>query len=221
MTHEQAARTMAAERYLLGEMSELERYQFEAHYFECAECAEDVRLGAAIADEVKIDGRRSAPARKSAPPAARAESSARVRAWRVPSSLLPWAAAAVLALVVGYQARSPRTGEGLSPQAVTPVVLRGASRGELPSVTIAGRSVVALAVDVIANPATKNIAFELLSPASATVVISGRAPLPPSGVPLMVLIPADRLTGFGAYTLVLRDADRADTLLGEYRFDVK
>jgi anti-sigma factor RsiW len=105
MTHEQAVRTMAAERYLLGEMSELERYQFEAHYFECAECAEDVRLGAAIAHEVKTDGRRSAPARTTASvSAARTRSSGGGGSWRTPANLLPWAATAVLALVVAYQA---------------------------------------------------------------------------------------------------------------------
>jgi hypothetical protein len=86
-------------------MSELERYQFEAHYFECAECAEDVRLGAAIAHEVKTAGRRSGHARKpSSGSAARTRSSAGGRSWRTPPNLLPWAAAAVLALVVAYQA---------------------------------------------------------------------------------------------------------------------
>jgi anti-sigma factor RsiW len=49
MTHEQAVRTFAAERYLLGEMSELEQQDFEAHYFDCAECADDVRSNVKMA----------------------------------------------------------------------------------------------------------------------------------------------------------------------------
>ena len=35
--------TMASERYLLEEMSELERHAFEEHFFSCADCAEDMR----------------------------------------------------------------------------------------------------------------------------------------------------------------------------------
>src|SRR6202040_1349443 len=46
MNHLQAVKTSAPERYLLEEMSELERHAFEDHYFSCADCAEDVRLGA-------------------------------------------------------------------------------------------------------------------------------------------------------------------------------
>src|SRR5580692_9218965 len=46
MNHLQAVKTSAPERYLLEEMSELERHAFEEHYFSCADCAEDVRLGA-------------------------------------------------------------------------------------------------------------------------------------------------------------------------------
>ena len=37
MQHQQALATKASERYLLGEMSELERFDFEAHYFDCPE----------------------------------------------------------------------------------------------------------------------------------------------------------------------------------------
>ena len=47
MTHDQSFETHAPERYLLGEMSELEKFHFEEHYFTCEECAESVRLGAA------------------------------------------------------------------------------------------------------------------------------------------------------------------------------
>ena len=42
MDHSHAISNHASERYLLGEMSEPERFDFEAHYFECVECAEDV-----------------------------------------------------------------------------------------------------------------------------------------------------------------------------------
>ena len=53
MEHHTALTTKASERYLLGEMSEPERFDFEAHYFDCADCAEDVRTGAALARGIK------------------------------------------------------------------------------------------------------------------------------------------------------------------------
>jgi len=45
MDHAQAALESAVERYLLGELKDPERGAFEEHFFECAECAEEVRLG--------------------------------------------------------------------------------------------------------------------------------------------------------------------------------
>ena len=49
MEHHEAVRTMAAERYLLEELSDDERDAFEAHFFECAVCADSVRTGKLIA----------------------------------------------------------------------------------------------------------------------------------------------------------------------------
>ena len=46
-------REHAAERYLLGEMSDADRDRYEQHFFSCAECAENVRTTAAFLDDVK------------------------------------------------------------------------------------------------------------------------------------------------------------------------
>jgi len=54
MDHLQAVNTLAAERYLLEEMTDAERDEFEGHFFSCKDCAEDLRAGA-----VMIDGARS------------------------------------------------------------------------------------------------------------------------------------------------------------------
>src|SRR5437762_3136781 len=43
MDHETALGTSAAERYLLGQLTGVDRDSFEEHYFTCPECAEDVR----------------------------------------------------------------------------------------------------------------------------------------------------------------------------------
>lgn len=46
MDHREAARITAVEKYLLGELPDAQREDFEEHFFSCAECCEQVRLGA-------------------------------------------------------------------------------------------------------------------------------------------------------------------------------
>jgi|HubBroStandDraft_2_1064218.scaffolds.fasta_scaffold22527_3 hypothetical protein len=53
MEHSEAVRLMATERYLLGELPPEMRDAFEEHFFECQECAFDVRAGAALIHEAK------------------------------------------------------------------------------------------------------------------------------------------------------------------------
>lgn len=45
MEHAQAISTNASERYLLGELTASEADAFEEHYFDCFQCADDVRAG--------------------------------------------------------------------------------------------------------------------------------------------------------------------------------
>ena len=44
MSHDQAVSIHAAERYVLGELSDAEREAFESHYFDCRECFQLVSL---------------------------------------------------------------------------------------------------------------------------------------------------------------------------------
>ncbi len=43
MDHLEAKRLHAAEKYVLGELAADQRDAYEEHYFDCAECAEDVK----------------------------------------------------------------------------------------------------------------------------------------------------------------------------------
>jgi hypothetical protein len=45
MDHNTAIENQTVERYLLGELTDAERDDYEEHYFECPVCAEDVRYG--------------------------------------------------------------------------------------------------------------------------------------------------------------------------------
>lgn len=49
MDHETAIRIQAAERYVLEEFSAEERAEFENHFFECMECADEVRSASILA----------------------------------------------------------------------------------------------------------------------------------------------------------------------------
>jgi hypothetical protein len=45
MEHKDAIRSGAAERYLLDEMNDADRDDYEAHFLSCPQCARDVRVG--------------------------------------------------------------------------------------------------------------------------------------------------------------------------------
>jgi hypothetical protein len=53
MNHSEAVQKMAAERYLLNEMTPDEREAFECHLFECPECALDLRSGTVFVEEAR------------------------------------------------------------------------------------------------------------------------------------------------------------------------
>ncbi|MET0552585.1 MAG: zf-HC2 domain-containing protein [Vicinamibacteria bacterium] len=64
MDHSTAVQTRSAERYFLDELSELQREEFEQHFFECPECAAHVSDGAAF-----MSAAREHLVRQAAPPA--------------------------------------------------------------------------------------------------------------------------------------------------------
>jgi anti-sigma factor RsiW len=222
MTHQQAIDGMASERYLLEEMSEVERFEFEAHYFDCAECADDVRLGDMVREEARRGGARgtetthvvqgSFPGRRS---------SKSEGGWRRSTQAVPWAAAAALALMVGYQSfvTVPALKDSVASESLAPVMLRGATRGTVPVVAIGSKQhFVTLAVDVMSTQPTNALRYELIHDGHA--VLSGDASLPQAGAPLMLIVPAAELEHHARYSLIVRSADSANAVIGEYDFDV-
>ena len=61
-------------------------------------------------------------------------------AWRRPLILLPWAVAATIALAASYQSLVvvPGLRQAVSPQPLSPVMLREATRGALPVINVRG-----------------------------------------------------------------------------------
>jgi hypothetical protein len=210
MTHEQAVETLAAERYLLDEMSEAERDSFEEHFFACEECGEAMRLGSHLrTDATAIFTPAQGTARILPGPADR---NRRAR-WRpAPSVMIPWAAAAVLALTVAYQSRVAVPGDG----AFAPVAIRPASRGAVPAIALPASGSVALALDVNTGAEGNPLRYRLTSE-NGTEVMSGTTKVPSPGVPLVVVIPASRLEAGAAYTVTLTVGE-GGAPASEYRF---
>jgi len=53
MNHHEAIQLQAAVKYVLGELSQNQREEYEEHYFECAECAIDLKALATFTDSTR------------------------------------------------------------------------------------------------------------------------------------------------------------------------
>ncbi len=206
MQHEEAVETLASERYLLGEMNDAERDSFEEHFFSCAVCAEDVRAGATLREGVRAGLARVAPTRRVA--------------WR-PAVAIPWAAAATLALIVGYQSmeKSPSGALSMSPLPLAPATLRASTRGQEVAVRPGSGGVVTLALDLGGQSFTGALDYELRQ-AEGGRIANGQTAAPGSGAPFMLVLPAGLVRASGHYVLTVRDAGNAGLTPEEYRFSV-
>ena len=98
MDHNEAVRLKAAERYLLRELDPDQLEQFEQHFFDCQECAVDVRAAAMLVEQSKAILSETANAVPvEVPPPVRNP----WLAWLRPVFAVP--AMALLLAVIGYQ----------------------------------------------------------------------------------------------------------------------
>ena len=177
MDHQDALRRGAAEQYLLNEMPQPERDEFETHFFECQKCAADLRATAAFLDGAKMELRRSRttrPARAAAKKPWAANKPWFAFLWR-PAVAAP--AFALLLLVVAYQniVILPRFA-GASAQLKNPEILTslsligGNSRGgAVPTVAIARGQPLLLSLDIPTAERFSGYACVLLAPSGAVV----------------------------------------------------
>jgi anti-sigma factor RsiW len=206
MTHEQALTTLASERYLLDEMNAAERETFEEHYFSCTACAEDVRTAGLMRDGAKAGLLQEQE---------RGNASSRVvpfrpRQW-YRSPALPWALAATLALVAGYQSlvTVPSLRPLNEPRALAPITLRPASRGQEARIAIGPDSAaMTLAVDASSTVSSGELSYDLRT-AAGFLVLSGKAAAPSAGAPLLLLVPARAVSAPGRYVLSVGGNDYA------------
>jgi Putative zinc-finger len=191
MDHLEAIQRGAVEKYLLNELPPPERDEFEEHYFDCRECAEDLRATAAFLDGAKRELKRgfaAGPATKMDEPglerASRDEPGSDRKSegkksrfgflWR-PAFLSP--AMAALLLVIAYQngVVYPRLAADLaasrSPEILAPVSLIGGnSRGAaIPSITLTRAQPLLLSLDIPTAERFTAYTCVLVAPSGAIV----------------------------------------------------
>jgi hypothetical protein len=96
MNHAEAEATGAIDRYVLNDMDEPDALRFEEHYFECADCAEEVRIATIFMANLQTVLREPYAVAKGAD----GERSRRHRTWMPQMAM---AAALLLAVGMGYQ----------------------------------------------------------------------------------------------------------------------
>jgi hypothetical protein len=100
MDHKVVTAQNMTERYLLNELDPAAREEFEAHYFNCRECAADVQAAALLVEKIK-DGAIPDPEFRPAPAAPPVSAPKPWLGWLRPAFVLP--VMAMLLAVVGYQ----------------------------------------------------------------------------------------------------------------------
>jgi hypothetical protein len=225
--HQQAIQLGAVDKYLLGELPTAQRDEFEEHFFDCRECAAELRMTAQFLDiarnELKHGNFGAAPSKPF--------NWSWLEVLLRPAVLTP--AFTLLLAVIAYQngVVLPRLNGQVAllrqPGVVTTVSLIGGnSRGAaLPSVHGAAGQPVLLSVDIPGTRQYPNYSCTLIDPSGAVV---WRVPVSAAQAQdtVSINIPAGTLHA-GSYTLVvqgLEGQDRGDgggpkaTDLARYRF---
>src|SRR5215471_11591498 len=131
MDHTEAIRLTAAERYLLDELSPEQRDQFEEHFFDCTECALDLRAASTFIEQSKkilAEEQQAVPVPRLHP----AKVQAGWRSWFRPAFAIP--VFALLLAVIAYQStvmlRHPQTAAN-DPQVVPWTTINTRIRGDV------------------------------------------------------------------------------------------
>lgn len=227
MDHSESIRLMAAEKYLLGELTPELRDQFEEHFFDCEECALEVRAGAAFVEHSKVllSGPVAVlPARAVVPSSAKPG----WFAWLRPAFAVPVLAA--LLLVIGYQnlVTYPRL-KGEVAVVDAPRILASASlinantRGTSQTViSVRQGEPFLLFVDIPAVAKFSSYVAELDGPAGKSEW-SLSIPAETARDTVSIRVPADH-RGAGVYTLVVRGVDPSGdkgSEVGRYPFELQ
>lgn len=205
MDHQSALHSSAAERYVLGQMTENEQTAFELHFFECDSCASDVEHATQFAENTRA----AASAMPAASPVAASKPGwlDRLRAlWREPIFGATAAASALLAVLAVYQgafripALESRLAERSQPGAFLSYPLKAETRGEANVISVPrAASYFALQMD-LPEIAHRRYRCTIRQDNAAGVRLTTESDAPSPGMPLNLLLNAGSLPP-GAYLL--------------------
>jgi hypothetical protein len=203
MNHAEAVRLSLVEKYLLDELGPELRDEFEEHYFDCSECAVDLRAASAFLDAAMAE-LSAAPAMKPAPSPAKKPWFAWL--W-TPAFVVPALAACLLVIAYQNLVIFPRFRNALaelrSPE-ILPVVslVGGNSRGGVtPAITLAGAHAFLVSIDIPTQERFSSYSCLLYSPAGALawrVLVSAEE----AKDAVSIRVPA-KWTTAGSYTLAV------------------
>lgn len=227
MNHNEAIDLQAAAKYVLGELSPVQRDEYEDHYIDCPVCAKDVYVAAAFADTTREVFRQEEQAEA-------AKTTDRVRtgwfAWLRPIVAVP--AFAVLLLALGYQSIvSVPYWKNLAMQSaasgVMPMysLIASNSRGsELPTFQVKQNELFGLFVDVPVDKAFSTYMLRLEDPVGHSTTLSTVSYAEAKRTVVVKVNPKEQS---GAYQIVVLgltspDADAAKaTTLATMKFSIE
>jgi hypothetical protein len=212
MNHNEAVQQMATEKYLLDELSPEVRDAFEEHFFDCPDCAMDLRTAAAFVDEAKVQlpeltSPLSVLSGSRVP--SRAEKKQSRFSWWRPAFAAP--VFATLLAIIGYQnlvTYPALRSEANEPILSSTIFLHSGTRGDgHTQVNFDPKHGVALLVDTPQQQGSSSLIFELYDP-QGKLALSVSSPIaaPKDGQAadgtLSLAIPGAGLRD-GAYTLAI------------------
>ncbi|MHB1793976.1 MAG: anti-sigma factor family protein [Acidobacteriaceae bacterium] len=204
MNHHDATQTMALEKYVLSELTPELRAEFEEHYFECAECAMDLRATTAFLDAAKAEFK-TASAIKRLPVAV-----PKTRGpwpWR-PAFIMPALAACLLLIAYQNAVVVPQLHQKIaqfnSPEVVPSVPLVGGDSrgGQIPMIAVPPAHPFLLLLDIPTQDRFSSYTCSLYSPTGQLA--------------WMIQVPAHEAKD--TISITVPTADRMD---GRYSLDVQ
>ncbi len=221
MDHDHATQLTAVEKYLLDDLTPELRDEFEEHFFDCQECATDLRATAGFIDAAKSEFTVN-PVKKPGPVAT--SKSRLVSFW--PSALV-WSALAASLLVIAYQnvVVYPRfkgeIAELKAPEILPQVSLVGGNSrgGQIPATTVVSGKPFLLLVDIPTEDRFSSYTCLLYSPSGSLawrVEVSSQE----AKDTVSIRVPSAG-QGAGEYTLAVQ-GNRAGSAvdLAHYRFSL-
>lgn len=223
MNHDEAVRLSLVEKYLLDELNPELRDKFEEHYFDCRECAEDLRAASAFVAGAKNELRAMALPKPAASPGKKSWF-----AWLwSPAFAVPALAASLLVIAYQNLAVFPRFRNALAelraPEVLPTVSLVGGNSrgGSAPSIAVAGARAFLVLIDIPTQERFSSYSCLLYSPTGSLawhVQVSAEE----AKDTVSIRVPAAQAAS-GSYTLVVQGNSGAGpgengAELARYRF---